>query len=497
MMTEIVIGDTPLSWRDVAAIAAGGKLTLSDAARRRIEASRRLVDAIVAKGIRAYGVNTGVGAMSDTVVDVAHQQQLSRNLIMSHAVGVGPMLSALEARAIVVAQINNQAHGYSGVRLEVIDLMVDLLNAGFAPEVHSRGSIGYLTHMADVVLVLLGQGHVLAGDERLTGAEALDRLGRRPVVLAAKEGLSLLNGTPCVTGLAAVAVSRAGDLLDWTDIAAALTFENLGGQIVAFDEVSLALHASPGLSDVGRRLRELLSGSEILAESLGARTQDALSLRTVPQVHGAARDALAYVRGVVDRELASVTDNPLVTGTEAEPIVFSEAHAVGAGIGLAMDALAPAVALTASMSERRTDRLVNPLVSGLPPFLAAAGGYCTGLMILQYTALSLVGENRRLAAPASLDAGVSSGLQEDFIGHATPSALKLLTILDNAERIVAIELLAAAQAADLKAGGLHHAPKTEAVRRAIRARIPFYADDRPLGGDIEAMRQMLQTAPGV
>lgn len=493
-MTDIV-RDAPLSWRDLAAVAAGARLILSPATKDRISHARALVGAIVAKGIRAYGVNTGVGALSDIVVDVSRQRQLSRNLIMSHAVGVGAKLSALEARAIMAAAVNNHAHGYSGVRLDVVETMLDLLNAGFAPEVPSQGSVGYLAHMAHIALLLLGEGHVLADGERLTGAEALKRVGREPLVLEAKEGLSILNGTPCATGLAAIALSRAYRLLSWTDIAAAMSFESLNGQIAAFDPKSLALHASPGLRETGRRLSALLANSEILAQSAGARTQDALSLRSVPQVHGAARDLLAYVGTVIDTELRSVTDNPVVSGTEAAPEVFSEAHAVGAGIALAMDALAPAMGLVASMSERRTDRLVNPLVSGLPPFLAADSGANSGFMILQYTALSLVGENRRLAAPASLDAGVTSGLQEDLICHPTPAALKLLALLDNAEAILAIELLAAAQAADLRTDGLAKAPATAAVWRAIRAIVPSYADDRPLAGDVETLRPLLHATP--
>lgn len=493
-MTEIV-RDDPLSWRDLAAIAAGARLTLSEATRGRIVHARSLVESIVAKGMRAYGVNTGVGALSDTVVDVPMQRQLSRNLIMSHAVGIGAPLPALEARAILAAAINNHAHGCSGVRLEVVETMVDLLNAGFAPEIPSRGSIGYLSHMAHIAQILIGGGQVLAGAERISGIEALNRIGRQVVVLEAKEGLSLINGTPCVTGLAAIAVSKAYTLLAWADIAAALTFESLNGQVTAFDARTMTLHTSPGLAATGERLRGLLAGSQILEQSLGTRTQDALSLRAVPQVHGGARDMLAYVAGIVGNELASVTDNPVVSGTVAAPEVFSEAHAVGAGIGLAMDALAPAMALVASMAERRTDRLVNPLVSGLPPFLAADSGAASGFMILQYTALSLVGENRRLAAPASLDGGVTSGLQEDLICHPTPAALKMLAILDNVEAIIAIELLAAAQAADLRGDGLAHAPATETIWRIIRAEVPAYADDRPLADDVSAIRPLLRTMP--
>jgi histidine ammonia-lyase len=493
-MTEIV-RDDPLSWRDLAAVAAGARLTLSDAARGHIVHARSLVEAIADKGIRGYGVNTGVGALSDTVVDVPMQRQLSRNLIMSHAVGIGAPLPALEARAILAAAINNHAHGYSGVRLDVVETMVDLLNAGFAPNIPSRGSIGYLSHMAHIAQILIGGGQVLAGSERISGAEALKRIGKPVAILEAKEGLSLINGTPCATGLAAIALAKAHTLLAWADISAAMTFECLNGQFTAFDAKPLTLHASPGLAETGIRLRQLLAGSQILERSLGARTQDALSLRAVPQVHGGARDMLAYVAGVVDNELASVTDNPLVSGSVSAPEVFSEAHAVGAGIGLAMDAMAPAMALVAAMSERRTDRLVNPLVSGQPPFLAADSGVCSGFMILQYTALSLVGENRRLAAPASLDGGVTSGLQEDLVCHPTPAALKMLSILDNVEAIVAIELLAGAQAADLRGDGLAHAPATEAIWRSIRATVPTYSDDRPLADDVAAIRPLLRSLP--
>jgi histidine ammonia-lyase len=326
----------------------------------------------------------------------------------------------------------------------------------------------------------------------MSGAEALRSSNVEPLVLGAKEGLSLVNGTPCATGLAALALARAERLLDWADAIAAMSFENLHGQLAAFDAAALQLRVSAGVARVGARLREMLAGSAILGGAAGRRTQDALSLRAIPQVHGAARDVFAQVARVVDEELASVTDNPVVLGTTQAPRALSAANAVGAGLGLAADSLGVAVAQVAAMSERRIDRLVNPLVSGLPAFLAAEEGVASGFMIAQYTAVSLVAENRRLAAPASLDGGVTSGLQEDHLSHATPGALKLLKILDNAEIIFAIELLAAAQAYELQPGTLARAARTEEIYRRVRAVVDHYRDDRPLAGDIERARQILR-----
>ncbi|MGU7772938.1 HAL/PAL/TAL family ammonia-lyase [Burkholderia sp. MR1-5-21] len=474
----------PLGWQDIAAIAAGEALQLAADARSDIRAARALVEQIVIRGIRAYGVNTGVGALCDVVVSQDKQHDLSHNILMSHAVGVGEPLGAEETRAIMAAAINNFAHGHSGVRVEVVERLVALLDANCLPEVPAFGSVGYLSHMAHIALVCIGAGHVRWNGERLGGAEALRRLGLEPLSLEAKEGLSLVNGTPCVTGLAALALRRAERLLDWADVVAAMSFENLGGQMAAFDARSLALRVSPGLSRVGERLRAALAGSELLATSLGRRTQDPLSIRTIPHVHGAARDVLAATADVVNRELASITDNPIVAGTPESPQVYSQAHAVGASIALAMDSLATAIAQVAAMAERRLDRLVNPLVSGLPAFLAHAGGTRSGFMIAQYTAASLVAQNRREAAPTSLDGGVTSGLQEDHLCHATPAALKALAIIENSNRILGIELLAAAQSYDLQPLKAARAPYTEALYARVRGMLPTYRDDRPLSDDM-------------
>jgi histidine ammonia-lyase len=494
-MPHGVLLDKCLSWAQVAKVAEGAPLSVSDGALGRIRAARALVTSIVGQGVRAYGVNTGVGALCDVVVPASKQMQLSRNIVMSHAVGVGPLLEAAPLRAIMAAAINNFAHGHSGVRPAVVEGLTALLNTDCLPEVPAYGSVGYLTHMAHIALVLLGEGRARLHGRPLSGAEAMRSIGFAPLVLEAKEGLSLVNGTPCATGLAAIALGRTSRLLDWADLIAAMTFENLHGQIAVFDADALGLRVSEGVKQVGGRLRAILSGSAILHRSAGRRTQDPLSLRAVPQVHGAVRDLHVRTAQVVDDELASVTDNPILMGTPDHPRAVSGAQAVGAALGLAADSLGIAVAELAAMAERRVDRLVNPLLSNLPAFLAADDGAHSGFMIAQYTATSLVADNRRLAAPASLDGGVTSGLQEDHLSHATPGALKLLKIIDNAETVLAIELLAASQAYELQRDADGRAAQTDAAYRRIRAVIPHYRDDRPLGADIETVREMLARPP--
>jgi histidine ammonia-lyase len=495
MMNSVILND-PLTWREIAAIAAGATLVLSSEASARIDHGRALVEAIVSQGIRAYGVSTGVGALCNVIVDRDQQGALSRNLLMSHACGVGEALGVAETRAIMAAAINNWAHGGSGICPGVVDRVAALLNADCIPVTPGRGSIGYLSHMAHIALAVIGEGSVAFQGERIAAARALEQLALTPLALGAKDGLSLINGAPCATGLAALALGRLETLLDWADIVAAMTFENLGGQPVAFAPEVLAFRVSPGVAEVGRRLTAMLAGSGIVSTA-PTMTQDAMSLRAIPQVHGAVRDAWAATGEAVDRELASLNDNPVVAGTIAEPLVYSQAHPITTGLALALDGLGIAGAKIAAMSERRIDRLVNPLVSRLPPFLAFDGGTKSGLMIAQYTALSLVSENRRLAVPASLDGGITSGLQEDEIPHGTPAALKALAIIDNFEMILAIELIAAAQAYEFQAQSRSRAASTDAVYRDFRREVPPYRDDRPLATDFTAAMAFLRRPPPV
>lgn len=483
--------DEGLDWRGVAQVSQGDNLSLSDAAYQRIETAHRIVDSIVKSGIRAYGINTGVGALSDTVVDRTAQGRLSRSIVLSHACGIGPLLDRREVRAIIAAQIANFAHGHSGVRKDIVTHLATFLARDCIPDVPSRGSAGYLTHNAHVALVLIGEGSARIGGKQVSGRDALKEIGLQPLVLGAKEGLSLVNGTSCATGLSSVALARAAHLLEWADAISALTLEAVGGQMAAFDEAVLALHKSPGIATVGATLRRRLFGSGLIAAARGKRTQDALSLRAIPHAHGAARDVLENCSAIVDRELASTTDNPAISGTTEEPLVWSEAHAVAPALGQAADGLAIAIAQIAAMSERRIDRLVNPLVNGLPPFLARDAGSHSGFMIAQYTAAALANDNRRLAAPASTDGGLTSGLQEDFLAHPTAAANKLLAVLDNAEYILAIEWMAAAQAHDFLGGGAQRAAGTNALHSLLRMHVAPYEDDRPLSADMETVRALL------
>jgi histidine ammonia-lyase len=481
-----------LRWQDIAQVATGSTLVLSEKAIERVVRARAIVDVLVEKEIRGYGINTGVGALCDEVIDRADQQRLSRNILLSHSCGVGAMLDQEETRAVMAAQIANLSHGYSGVRPQTLNALLALLNANILPRIPSKGSVGYLTHAAAIGLVLIGEGEALVDGQVVSGQEAMRRVGLESLILEAKEGLLLVNGTPCATGLASIALARLERLLDWADAAAAMTYEMLGAQDAPFAPVPLALRKSAGSAKVGERLRWLLEGSAFLAASAGSRTQDPLSLRAVPQIHGAIHDVHTDVGRIVDNELASVTDNPVVSGTPERPEVHSQAHAVGAALGLAMDNLATASAELAAISERRIDRLVNPLVSGLPGFLAEPGGVSSGFMIIQYTAVSLTAENRRLAAPASLDGGITSALQEDILTHATPAADKALAILSNLETILAIELLAAAQARDMQSGTAAKSKRTAALHDQIRDIAPVYRDDRPLNQLVVAVRDFLR-----
>lgn len=481
----------PLSWRDVQMVANGARFELSEPIWQRMSYSRSIVDGIVRRGIRGYGINTGVGALSEVVISEKHQHDLSRNIIMSHACAVGEPFSVTETRAIMVSQINNFAHGASGIRPEVVELLLHMLNSGCTPMIPSKGSVGYVCHSASIGQVLIGSGFAMVDGKKLPAREALAAIGRSPIILHAKEGMNLVNGTPCATGLACMALYKVDRLMAWADAAAAMTYENLGAQADAFADNTMAFRTSPGLRTVGRHLREYLHGSAHLAARMGTRTQDPLSLRGIPHIHGAARDAFEYAERIVDRELASMTDNPAVAGTPDEPEVYSQAHAIAASLAQAMDGLSAAAALLGGIASQRIERLINPHVSGLPAFLADGSGIRSGFMIAQYAATSLVAESRRLAAPAIIDGGSTSALQEDILTHATPAASKALAVAANLELILSIELLTAAQAYDCQTVTAAKAPKTEALYRRIRDRVAPYLDDRPMNDDFEIVRCLI------
>ncbi|MEK1942516.1 MAG: histidine ammonia-lyase [Pseudomonas sp.] len=495
--TAVVIDTQPLTFRQVVAVAReGARLELSDQAWQRVEAARAIVERIVESGERAYGINTGLGALCNVALHDDQLAQLSRNTLLSHACGVGAPLPAEQTRAIICAAVNNYAHGHSGIQRPVLQGLLDLLNNGITPCVPAQGSVGYLTHMAHVGIALLGVGDVTWRGQRMSAAQALADCGMTPVQLGAKDGLSLVNGTPCMTGLACLALADAWQLAEWADVIGAMSFEALGGQLNAFDEAVLALKPHPGMQQVGSNLRALLAGSQRLLSQQALRTQDALSIRSIPQIHGACRDQIAHAQAQINIELASVSDNPLLLGTPDNYRVMSQANPHGESVAMAADLLCIAVAELAGVAERRLDRLINPLVSGLPAFLVAQPGVNSGMMIAQYVAAALVGENRQLAQPAVVDNFVTSGLQEDHLSLGTSAALKLLKAVENSYRVLAIEYLLAGQAFEfLKAQSF--GVGTEQAWRRLRQNVAPYDQDRWLAPDIETVFNLLKRSEPV
>ena len=489
----VVWGDAPLTWQELVQVARhNAELTLSAAAWQRIARGREIVEQIVASGQIAYGINTGLGALCNITLPEDQLSQLSRNTLLSHACGVGPLLTREQTRAILCAAIANYSHGKSGVSVALVQHLLALLNQQITPQVPSQGSVGYLTHMAHIGLALIGVGEVEYQQQVMPAEQALRLAGLQPYRPGAKEGLSLVNGTPCMTGLSCLALDDAARLLDCADVTGAMSFEALRGQLAAFDAEVIALKASPGMQHSGQRLRALLSDSPLLAASCGIRTQDALSLRSMPQVHGASRDQFAHAARQVEIELNACTDNPLVLGTPDNWRVVSQANPHGESVAMAADLLAIAMAEIGSIAERRLDRLVNPLVSGLPPFLVAQPGVNSGMMIAQYVAASLCAENRQLAQPAVLDNYVTSGLQEDHLSLGTGAALKLLRLLNNLWQVLAIEYLLAAQALDFH-GEAQLARGTGRALRALRAEVATWQEDRWLAPEIARAVKVLQT----
>ncbi|PUA42680.1 histidine ammonia-lyase [Pseudomonas protegens] len=489
---KIVIADAPLGWQDVVAVARhGAQLELSAQAWARIDNAQAIVRQVVDSGERAYGISTGLGALCNVVLAGEQLSQLSRNTLLSHACGVGPALADEQTRAILCAAIINYSHGKSGIHRQVVEALLALLNRGITPQVPSQGSVGYLTHMAHIGIALLGVGQVSYRGRVVSAEQALAEEGLQPVQLGAKDGLCLVNGTPCMTGLSCLALADASRLLQWADVIGAMSFEAQRGQIDAFDAQIIALKAHPGMQVVGSNLRALLDGSEVIAASRGIRTQDALSIRSIPQVHGAARDQLAHAARQVETELNAATDNPLLLGTPEHYRVVSQANPHGQSVALAADLLAIAMAEIGAIAERRLDRLINPHVSGLPAFLVSEPGVNSGMMIVQYVAASLCAQNRQLAQPAVLDNYVTSGLQEDHLSLGTNAALKLHQVLENCTQILAIEYLLAAQAFEfLKAQ--RFGTGTGIAWCLLRERVPAYDQDRWLAPDIASAAALLR-----
>ncbi|HEX2452945.1 MAG TPA: histidine ammonia-lyase [Vicinamibacterales bacterium] len=465
-------------------------VALAPAAAQRIDASRQVVDRHAAGTEAVYGINTGFGALAETAIPRDSLGALQLNLLRSHAAGVGAPLPVRTVRATMALRANVLAKGYSGIRRTTVEHLIALLNRRVHPQVPSRGSVGAsgdLAPLAHLALVLVGEGMATVGDAArpLPGRDALSAVGLEPVVLEAKEGLALINGTQPSTAIAALANAGAWRLARAADIAAALSIDALRGSMRPFDERIHAARPHDGQLASAANIRRLLAGSAInKSHEHCGRVQDAYSLRCAAQVHGAARDAIRYVDRAVLIEANGATDNPMVFAGDDEIVSGGNFH--GAPIAVAADLQAIALAQLATISERRSDRLVNPALSDLPPFLTTRSGLQSGYMLAQVTAAALTSEIKTLAHPASVDTIPTSANREDHVSMSMGAALKAERALDLAMRVIAIEILCAAQAIDLLAP-LTTSPPLARVHARVRAVVPTLTDDRPPAPDIDAI----------
>jgi histidine ammonia-lyase len=474
-------------------VARGGRsVTLAPAARAAVAASRRVVDEAVSRGSVVYGVTTGFGNFADVRIPLDHLRELQLNLLRSHAAGVGDVIGEEETRALMLLRANVLARGFSGVRPETLDLLIAMLNRRVHPVVPSRGSVGAsgdLAPLAHLALTLVGEGECRFDGRQLASAEALHAAALSPVALEPKEGIALINGTQLMTAVTALALADAGRLARSADVVGALSLDALEGTDVAFDERIHAARPHPGQASSARNLRRLLAGSAVRASHRDCgKVQDAYSLRCMPQVHGAVRDALDYVLRTVAVELNAATDNPMVFAKTGEILSGGNFH--GQPVAIAADVLAIAVAELGAISERRTERLVNPALSGLPAFLARDGGLHSGLMMAQVTAAALASENKVLAHPASVDSIPTSAGKEDHVSMGATAAHKAAQVVAHARCILAVELIAAAEALEFRRP-LRSSPALEAVHALLRAEVPPHERDRVLGPEIEATSRRL------
>lgn len=494
-MTSLKLGETPLGLSDLRRLLRGPapRLELDRAALPRVEASRRAVDRALEEGAVCYGINTGFGKLSQMIVPAEQLQQLQTNLVRSHAAGVGELLELGLCRLAFALRIGNLARGYSGVRLELIDHALAVFNAGIVPCLPSRGSVGAsgdLAPLAHMALLLMGEGRAWVDGRELSGAEALQAAGLQPIRLAAKEGLALVNGTQVSTALLADVVFGTRMLAVVADIACATTTEAFKGTALVYDERIHRLRGQPGQLVSASNLRRLLASSEILVGHKDCdRVQDPYSLRCAPQVHGASRDLLKHAEDVLRIEAFAVTDNPLVM--EGGDII-SGGNFHAQPIAVTADTLKIAAAEFASISERRTEILVNPDISGLPAFLAQHSGLESGLMIGQVTAAALVSENKVLAHPASVDSIPTSAGKEDHVSMAPAAGLQCREIVRNSQTVLAIELMTAFHGLGFERK-LQPGVGVAAARELLSTVLAPLDGDRVLSGDIAAVTELVQS----
>jgi histidine ammonia-lyase len=491
----ILLDGASLTLEQLLAIADDGvEVAVAPAARARVNAARAVVDARAAGDTAVYGINTGFGSFAETRVDRRDLAALQVNLLRSHAAGVGEPLPVRAVRAAMALRANVLAKGFSGIQLDTLEALVVLLNRHVHPYVPSRGSVGAsgdLAPLAHIALCLIGEGDVWDGQARTPSAEALRRAGVGTVALGAKEGLALINGTQVSTAVAALTLAGAERLSRASDVAAALAIDALQGSMRPFDPRIHAARPFAGQAASADNLARLLAGSAINAAHANCgRVQDAYSMRCAPQVHGAARETFAWVRHIVTTEMNAATDNPMVF-VEGEDIV-SGGNFHAAPVAIACDALVLGLAQLCTISERRADRLVNPVLSGLPAFLTRHGGLQSGLMLAQVTAAALTSEVKTLAHPASIDTIPTSANKEDHVSMSMGAALKAERALQLAMHVIAVEVLCACQALDLLAPLTTSAPLAR-VHAAVRARVPTLVDDRSPAPDLDRIAEMIRS----
>jgi histidine ammonia-lyase len=469
----------------------GARVELAEPAKERIRSARALVDDRVQKDEPVYGVNTGFGFLSNVRIPRPDLERLQLNLIRSHSTGVGPPLGAPEVRALMLLRANVMAGGHSGVRLETASMLLDMLNANVLPVVPSKGSVGAsgdLAPLAHLALAMIGEGEVLHGGAQRPSKDALADAGLTPLAPAAKEGLCLINGTQAMGALGCLALLEAERLATLADVAGAASVEGQKATPVAFDERIHLARPHEGQIESAANLRRLLEGSAIvLSHADCGKVQDAYSFRCMPQVHGATRDALRYVRRTLEVEINAATDNPLVFPESDAMISGGNFH--GQPLALALDFLAIAVSELANISDRRVEQLIDPALSDLPAFLTRNPGLNSGFMLAQVTAASLINENRVLCHPASTDSIPTSANREDHVSMGMTSARKALEVVNNTRICLAIELLCACQAIDLV--GLRPGRGVEAAHRALRRVVTFMEEDRVLGKDIDDAARLI------
>ena len=491
-MDKVIITGNSLTLEEVNAVCRNyEKVELSNLAVEKILESRKVVDDFVDNEDVVYGITTGFGKFSDVTISKEESKTLQKNLIITHAVGAGKPFDTEIVRGIMLLRINNLAKGYSGARLETIQTMIVMLNKKVHPVVPEKGSLGAsgdLAPLSHMVLPMIGLGQAEYKGEILTGQEAMEKSGIPVIQLTAKEGLALINGTQVMSAVGALTVYDSLNILKAADIAAALSFEAQNGIIDALDKRLHDVRPHKGQIDTARIMKELLTGSKMTSRQGQIRVQDAYSLRCVPQVHGASKDAINYVKEKVEIEINSVTDNPIIFPETKEGISGGNFH--GQPMALCFDFLGIALSELADISERRIERLVNPTLSGLPAFLVEHGGLNSGFMIIQYSAAALVSENKILSHPASVDSIPSSANQEDHVSMGTIAARKAREIMENVRRVLAMEIMCACQGIDLR-GNKGLGAGTKPVYEKVRKAVPMLKEDRPLYEDINKCEELI------